>query len=264
MVNYNGLGDKFNPEARKVVESLFGYLQGTSWGRHIWPGSGWRTGSSEHATGRAIDIITVARTGLRPSAAQHAAAKQLADLLIQHGKALGVQWVLYSLDGKVTWAYNMDRGAWKALGDRGSVSANHVDHLHVYFKSGAKLPDGFRWASGASAGAGGGPKPPTPPAKLVSQVSVASLKRARYADPPMPGRPVGVAANQVYTLEVALEKTNWLASRWVDGHYGSTTVEAAQGFQRKHSGASKPDGWMGPKELRGLFKLARMSVKVVS
>ena len=273
MVNYNGLGDKFNPKARKVVTSLFDYLQGTSWGRHIWPGSGWRTGSSEHVTGRAIDIITVSRTGLRPSAAQHAAAKQLADLLIQHGKALGIQWVLYSLDGKVTWYYNMDRGTWKALGDRGAVSANHVDHIHVYFKTSVRLPAGFKWAAGASAGVGGGatPKPPAPkppaskPApELVGTVSVASLKRARYADPPMAGRPVGTAGNQVYTLEAALVRTGWLAPRYRDGHYGSTTVEAVQGFQRKHSGASKPDGWMGPEELRRLFRLAGMSTRVTS
>ena len=43
------------------------------------------------------------------------------------------------------------------------------------------------------------------------------------------------------------------------GGFGGTT-----GFQKKHSGARNPDGWLGPSELRLLFKLAGMSKTVTS
>ena len=112
------------------------------------------------------------------------------------------------------------------------------------------------------------PSPPLKPiaekvATMVGAVSVKALKAARDADPSMTGSPLGVYANQVYTLETALAKTGWLDKRYVDGHYGTTTVAAVQGFQRKHSGSSKPDGWMGKLELGLLFRLAGMKIAVV-
>jgi len=105
--------------------------------------------------------------------------------------------------------------------------------------------------------------------KLVDSVSVAHLKSARYTDPSKDGSPLGKYADEVYTMEVALFKTEWLRWAYVDGHYGSTTVGdgssgfgGVRGFQKKHTGTDNPDGWMGPIELGKLFKLAGMSVKV--
>lgn len=119
---------------------------------------------------------------------------------------------------------------------------------------------------------------PTPPPsvgvnvkpKVVSSVSVSHLKSARFTDPNKAGTPVGPYGNEVYTLEVALFKTEWLRWAHVDGHYGSATVGdgssgygGVTGFQKKHTPGSTPDGWMGPIELGKLFKLAGMSVKVM-
>ena len=115
-----------------------------------------------------------------------------------------------------------------------------------------------------------GPVSAPPALKVVGTVSVAALKRARYADPPKAGTPLGPDANQVYTLEKALERTMWIRPGAVDGHYGSSTVGdgssgygGTTGFQRKHSGARNPDGWLGKRELRLLFDLANMAVKIV-
>lgn len=93
-------------------------------------------------------------------------------------------------------------------------------------------------------------------------LSVAALRRARYADPPKTGTPVGVAGAQVKALEAALVKLGLLASSRADGHYGSDTVKAVQAFQRRYSGAKSPDGWMGVKELSRLRQLAGASWKV--
>ena len=120
------------------------------------------------------------------------------------------------------------------------------------------------------------PAPPLPSTgvntkpKVVSSVSVSHLKSARFNDPKKTGTPVGIYGNEVYTLEVALFKTEWLRWAYVDGHYGSATVGdgssgygGVRGFQNKHTPGSTPYGWMGPIELGKLFKLAGMSVKVL-
>lgn len=115
------------------------------------------------------------------------------------------------------------------------------------------------------------PKPGTS-ARLVDRVSVANLKSARFADPPKSGTPLGPYADEVFTMETALAKTKWLDWTHVDGHFGSATVGngstsgfgGTTGFQKKYSGASNPDGWLGQRELTKLFSLAGMNVAVVS
>lgn len=149
--NWNYLSERnMNQNVVKIIKSLFGYLAGQSWATGIWPGSGYRTGSVEHASGTAVDIMISPKVNQVPTADQRAKGKALADLLIRHGKALHIQWVLFSLDDKVTWSYNLDRGSWNKLADRGGVAANHRDHVHVKFKTSAVLPNGFVWGSGGN------------------------------------------------------------------------------------------------------------------
>lgn len=111
------------------------------------------------------------------------------------------------------------------------------------------------------------------PARIVRTVSVKHVKAARYEDPDKRGRPLGRYANEVYTVEEALRRTKWLRAAFVDGHYGSQTVGdgssgfgGVRGFQVKHSGVTlaKADGWLGKREMKKLFKLAKMSVTVTS
>ena len=180
--------------------------------------------------------------------------------------------------------YSLTNG-WKGRPYTGGNA--HNSHVHVSLRnrtseSASKSVvnqagnDTSRWLKSSPT-----PKPPTPPStggsgskpKLVGTVSVAALQAARYADPQKSGRPVGIYGDQVFTLETALAKTDWLKREYVDGHYGTTTVGdgssgfgGCKGFQVKHSGVSvaKADGWLGVKELTKLFKLAGMKVKVIS
>lgn len=100
------------------------------------------------------------------------------------------------------------------------------------------------------------PKPARKP-KELGKVSIGRLKWAKDRDPQAKGTPLGQYADDVYTLELALNRTGWLAQAQVDGHYGTATVDACKGFQRKHSSARNPDGVLGRKELTRLFELAR-------
>lgn len=152
---------------------------------------------------------------------------------------------------------------WKARAYTGASA--HTRHVHISLRNrtseqaspavvAAAAADTSAWFASQPAPA------PTPALTL----SVAALKRARYADPPKSGTPVGVSGAQVRALEAALVKTGWLDAKRADGHYGSETVAAVQAFQRRHSGATKPDGWMGAKELTRLRQLAGATWRVGS
>lgn len=283
--NLNGLSDKFNANCRAIVVSLTNYLETQDWGSGVWPGSGWRTGSAEHITGRAVDIMVSGKatrsTGRRPTATELAAANKLVALLEKHAKALGIIGMIFSRDGAnrpQIWGYSQP-GRWRNGANRGTVSSNHIDHVHIYFGTSAKLPSGFTWGTAPTPSkptppSTGNSKPPAPKVpKLVSTVSVADLRTARYADPTKAGTPLGRYADQVWTLETALVKTRWVLPEHKDGHYGDKTVGdgspgygGTRGFQVKHSNVTKAkaDGWLGERELVLLFKLAGMRVRVVA
>lgn len=168
--------DRMTPGARGIVRELDALIdRSPDLAPYLWMGSGWRTGSQEHSSGRAIDIIVTETTGRRPTDAEHKAAMLLIDWLIANGRALGIQWILYSTDGKDrTRSYNMDRGSWNNLANRGSISANHVDHMHVYFKVGASWPSSLNGAviGGATAPSKPAPTPPkTGVSKTVAQMA---------------------------------------------------------------------------------------------
>lgn len=266
--------------AASVVRGIYDVIRRSpSLAPYLWMGSGYRTGSVEHQSGLSIDIMVTADTNRTPTADELAAATQLLNWLIANAGLLRIRGIIFSRDSRrrpQLWGYSQP-GRWRDGKPRGSISGDHVDHIHVNFMASASWPAAL---SGAVIGAAAPVKPATPaPAKpatpavakpkLVSTVSVAALKAARYADPPKAGTPVGQYADQVLTLETALAKTGWLRSQYVDGHYGSTTVGdgssgygGTTGFQRKHSGTAKPDGWLGAKELAKLFRLAGMNVRV--
>lgn len=137
------------PGCQRIVRGLHALFQrSSSLAPYLWMGSGWRTGSVEHNSGRAIDIIVTATTGRRPNASEHAAALLLIKWLQVNASELGIQHILYSTDGKNrTQSWNSVRKTWNNLKDRGSVSGNHIDHIHVYFRVGADWPQRFNLVS---------------------------------------------------------------------------------------------------------------------
>lgn len=71
--------------------------------------------SGYHGTGQAVDIMVSGATGT-----------SVANFLIANHKALGVTQVIYQ---QRIWLSST--GAWKGMEDRGSITQNHFDHVHV-------------------------------------------------------------------------------------------------------------------------------------
>ena len=174
--NFNLLHSKFKDGPREIVYSLFDFLESQDWGESFWPGSGWRNDGSfildsegnyskgnEHPTGLAFDLMISPRVNQAPTTKQRQDAAKMLDILIKHGDELGIQWILFALDDKTTHSYNFARGTWKKLDSRGSVSADHRDHIHILFKNRAKLPEGFSWGEEIK-------KPPVPSYDLETTV----------------------------------------------------------------------------------------------
>ena len=236
--NFNGLAEaKMDADVVRIIKVLFAWLATQGWASRIWPGSGWRTGSAEHSSGRAVDIMITGKVNKAPSKTERAAALELVADLIRHGKTLGIQWLLFSLDDKVTWSYNLDRGTWKKLGDRGSVSANHRDHIHLYFKTSAKLPTGFTFDT------------------------TATTSKPKVKMPPYPvGIGPGKSSPSARELQQQLKRAGFMPKSVKEAdHYGPATKAAVARFHAKYP-AYKSDGVgrderIGPKGWAKLWTL---------
>ena len=110
----------------------------------IWIGRGWDTaasGSTEHHSGRALDIMASAKVGRLPTSAEHAAAEKLVAWLIRHADQMHVRHIIW--DGRI-WKrrYRGTATAWSKLTGRSGVSDWHQDHIHVYLDDTAgSIPD---------------------------------------------------------------------------------------------------------------------------
>ncbi|GAA4284983.1 hypothetical protein GCM10022261_25140 [Brevibacterium daeguense] len=76
------------------------------------------SGSSDHHSGNAVDIMITGSTGDR-----------ITDFLIKHKSELNVKYVIW--EQKIFAPYTGWEG--RAMEDRGSATANHYDHVHVSF-----------------------------------------------------------------------------------------------------------------------------------
>jgi hypothetical protein len=80
---------------------------------------GLRSGDSgsEHSTGHALDIMVSGSKG-----------QEIADWLKAHRKELGVSQLIWQ---QHIWTVQRSSEGWRAMEDRGSDTANHMDHVHV-------------------------------------------------------------------------------------------------------------------------------------
>ncbi|MEZ7132258.1 coiled-coil domain-containing protein [Nonomuraea sp. AD125B] len=83
-----------------------------------------RSGSSgEHPLGRACDFM-MSSGGTMPSAANNALGDRIAAWALQNQSKLGVKYVI--------WKQRINSGSgWRAMSDRGSITENHYDHVHI-------------------------------------------------------------------------------------------------------------------------------------
>lgn len=97
----------------------------------IWIGSGWRPGSTEHASGRALDIIVADKAGTMPTAAERANGERVVAWLIAIADALHIRHIIWN---RRIWKrrYRGTPTAWTALTGRSGIADWHQDHIHVY------------------------------------------------------------------------------------------------------------------------------------
>ena len=140
------LTDKINPEVRKYAQALYDMTRKYPDTSGQWCGRGWdNTGSKEHESGLAFDWITSTKVGLRPTNVQYVAAMKVVNFFIRHGKEMGLEWLIFSVDGVNKMLYNVARGKWRSYGSAGNVSFRHIDHIHFKFKRGVKFNPNIKW-----------------------------------------------------------------------------------------------------------------------
>ena len=83
-----------------------------------------RSGSSgEHPLGRACDFM-MSTGGTMPTPANSALGDRIAEWALQNKDKLGVKYVI--------WKQRINSGTgWRAMADRGSITENHYDHVHI-------------------------------------------------------------------------------------------------------------------------------------
>ena len=88
---------------------------GCRFGEPTMYGVAGRAGTSDHPSGRAVDFMVDRATG-----------DALADCALRNRGALGITYVI--------WRQRINFGSgWQLMEDRGGVTANHYDHVHVSF-----------------------------------------------------------------------------------------------------------------------------------
>jgi hypothetical protein len=112
-LNTSGLG-AVKPHVLAAAKFL-----GCRFGEPTMYGLGGRAGMSDHPAGRAVDFMVDRTTG-----------DALADCALRNRAALGITYVI--------WRQRINFGSgWQLMEDRGGVTANHYDHVHVSFGNSA-------------------------------------------------------------------------------------------------------------------------------
>jgi hypothetical protein len=112
----SGLG-AVTRNARAAAEFL-----GCRFGEPTMYGVAGRAGTSDHPSGRAVDFMVDRATG-----------DALAACALENMDAFGITYVI--------WRQRINYGSgWVAMEDRGGITANHFDHVHVSFGSGSGGP----------------------------------------------------------------------------------------------------------------------------
>ncbi|MET8143875.1 hypothetical protein ABZU32_26520 [Sphaerisporangium sp. NPDC005288] len=80
----------------------------------------------EHGKGRACDFM-MSTGGRMPDAASKARGDALAQWCIENGRQIGIMYIIWQQR-----YYDIRTGAgWRMMSDRGGITANHYDHVHV-------------------------------------------------------------------------------------------------------------------------------------
>ena len=101
------------PNARSVYRAVC-----AAFGGSVSAFGGYRPGDAgDHGSGRAVDIMVSGQPGW-----------DIARYVQAHARELHVTYVIYQ---QKIWLAGRPTSQWRAMGDRGSRTANHYDHVHV-------------------------------------------------------------------------------------------------------------------------------------
>lgn len=222
---------RMQPGPAEITRQIRALMKRSGFG--LWPGSGYRTGSVEHSSGTSTDWMITELVGMRPTAQERAEALTFVDWLIRNRHVLDIEGILFSRDGKPrTEAIGYSKGwyGWRALTDRGSVSANHIDHVHIKFRTRS------RWASALSKAVlvvKGGTTKPTTPSLPSTGADGWDGKSFPHVSVFRPGR----AHPAVKLLQQRLVAHGYAPGE-IDSYWGTRTSREVQAFQHDQ-------GWTG-------------------
>jgi hypothetical protein len=81
--------------------------------------------AQDHGSGRACDFME-STGGTMPTSARQAHGDRVAQFVIDNADRLGIKYVIWRQR-----IYDMRSPGWDTMEDRGSITANHYDHVHV-------------------------------------------------------------------------------------------------------------------------------------
>jgi hypothetical protein len=116
------IGDRITPRMRQVKDAIdrrFGPFPAIGCYR--------AEATGEHPLGRACDFM-LSTGGVMPSAANVQRGYQIAAWAQANASRLGIMYVIYR---QKIWDIRMASAGWVQMADRGSITANHFDHVHI-------------------------------------------------------------------------------------------------------------------------------------
>jgi hypothetical protein len=116
------IGDNITPRMREVrdeIDRRFGPFPAIGCYR---PGS-----DGEHPLGRACDFM-LSSGGVMPTASSIQKGYDIAAWAQANASRLGIMYIIYR---QRIWDVRMASSGWVPMEDRGSITANHYDHVHV-------------------------------------------------------------------------------------------------------------------------------------
>ncbi|GAA3149823.1 hypothetical protein GCM10010466_46100 [Planomonospora alba] len=120
-----GGGDRITGTLRAAIEEVDRRFGGFS-AIGAWRADGGVPGS-DHPTGKAADFM-ITSGGKMPSAARLKEGWEIANYLKDNADRLGVKYVIFA---QHIWNPSRAGEGWRLMEDRGGVTANHFDHVHL-------------------------------------------------------------------------------------------------------------------------------------
>jgi hypothetical protein len=116
------IGDSITPRMRTVKDEV-----DRRFGPFVDIGC-FRAGSDgEHPLGRACDFM-LSTGGVLPTTEKVALGYEVASWAQAHASQLGIMYIIYR---QKIWDIRMASSGWVPMEDRGSITANHFDHVHI-------------------------------------------------------------------------------------------------------------------------------------